>query len=256
MRPEFEDFSANAGEQNYKSWFQDPKQVERLVLMLEERAVNQKTEEEGWKYSSGHAFRAMFPTDRMPYAVKYERAQTPASLDSFKVTLKHLEAGRNSFGMDVSMSLIQRFRYVMAERAGSHAIEQETYWDRPHKLLAAGLIEYCGLTSGETQAIFKEKLGYAAGAKSTISSDMKYWKKKKEFPYEKRNILVTNDPLAIAFVDYLSKIAGMTLQDVHALVKSNHDEMSVRVKHIEHFIESYGNYRKKWQVGLNSEAVK
>jgi hypothetical protein len=228
----------------YRSWYHDPKQVEHLVLMLEEKTVDPKTGKEGWKYGSGHAYRAMFPTERTPWANTYTKARVP-TLDLFKDAIQSLRSGKRSFGSKVPEELVQRFANTMKERAGRGPIERESiFWDDPHKLVAMGLMEYCGLTEKDTLVILKDRFGYSAKP-NALRMRRHDWRNKREFPYENSDVLKQNTPRAIVFVEYLRLLTGFTLSDVRSFIVRTHSTDDARKQHIEQFMSTLEKYQVK-----------
>ena len=211
----------------FRSWTDDPEQVENLVTLLE--AKTQAAPEalaQQWKYGHEYLHDVMFPAVDSEWEPAYRRAFRP-SLQSFRSAIATLTNGSRTFGK-IPPELVQRFHNVMAERAGNSISNRtpderlerpEGFWTRDKRLLAAGLTEYFNLTNEETARFFKEKFG-ADIRLSTINSMRSKWRRDAEFPYDKDRQLSQDDASLELFIKVL-EYENSTLNDVLDWLREN-----------------------------------
>jgi hypothetical protein len=237
------DHVAAAREYPYPSWYHDPKMVENIVLLLEEKTRDAKGNER-WKYGSEFIFSTVFPNGKAPWAKAYKDAPKPGNANSFAVTLRHLANGDRSFGPRVPASLIKRFHAAADNRLNAPPLmRNRERWDNPRKLLAAGLSHYCGLTSKEVAAFLNETLGIETTDKA-IESNFFTWRNKKEYPFEERPELAMNTARMLVFGGYLKKLTHMTVEDLRERYDTPGRERSRRAM-LDTFATRYEAYRRK-----------
>jgi hypothetical protein len=228
-------------EKKYRSWYQDPEQVEHLVMMLEEKMIDPKTGEERWKYGTGRVHEVLFPTKKTPWARKYTKAPTPFIL-SFQTSMARLQSGEVAFGKEIPPELAERFDRVIEARRGDRGMQNpREAWDNPRKLLLAGLVEYCGFTAKEAARLLTEKFAGTIYDGFSVATARSQWKKNREYPYEHDTVLREDAPKSIVFVEYLRIFMDMSLYDLRNHLKQRKSEKR-GLERLNRFIESHERY--------------
>ena len=224
----------------YERWYYDPEQVENLVTLLEAKTIDDKTGKERWKFGSGLAYSVMFPSKDTVWEAEYDNAPIPETKNSFKVMISNLVAGRRKFGAAIPEDLSRRFKTIMLQREGKgvkQSHDREKYWSNDKRLLAAGLMDYCGLTNRDVRDFFAAKLGHIIKA-DFVSS----WRIEKSFPFQAERTLKLNTQLALYFPEMLRVTTGMSLSDLRGWVLQ-HNLPKHRVQEFDTFVVSLTKHR-------------
>ncbi len=221
----------------YRTWWQDPEQVENLVTLLEAKTTDDETKEEHWKYGTGRIYAWMFPKVRQEAVPRYGRAPTPTK-DEFMTNVSLLRAGRLRLGRAVPKELQERFAAVAEARYADedlHNAEREAEWTKAEKIIVAGLFVYCGFRFSDIARMLSDFDIRISG--NSLAVRFEYLKKVEKFPYDTEVPLEENTARMKFFVDALQTKTGLSLEGLREFASQ---ELQPRnLKKLDAFIERY-----------------